>query len=256
MHDFFSVHVDETTESYIYAALLIVTVILGSRVSHWCRQNDMHFAMKARVAMSSLIYRKSLRLSRNALAETTVGQVVNLLSNDVGRFDTAMIYIHYISIGVIETVIVVILMYFEIGISAVFGIIVLVVFVPLQVMMAKKTSTLRLKTALLTDSRIRLMNEILQGIQVIKMYAWEKPFGKMIELARRKEIRVIKHVSYIRGVLLSFNIFATRLSIFVSLICYALLGNYLTAEKAFAITGFINTLRIPIATFFPQGNFT
>lgn len=129
----------------------------------------------------------------------------------------------------------------------------MLMFIPFQAYLGKKTSVLRLKTALRTDERVRLMNEIIQGIQVIKMYAWEKPFGNMVEAIRKKEIRVIKYVSYIRGILLSFIMFTTRVSIFISLVAYALLGDSVTAEKAFVITAYYNILRVTMTVFFPQG---
>lgn len=50
---------------------------------------------------------------------------------------------------------------------------------------AKLTSVYRLQTALKTDKRIRYMDEVICGINVIKMYAWEKPFFKLLETARR-----------------------------------------------------------------------
>ena len=46
-------------------------------------------------------------------------------------------------------------------------------------------SRLRLRTATKTDERIRTMNEILTGMQVIKMYTWEKPFARIVELCRK-----------------------------------------------------------------------
>lgn len=84
------------------------------------------------------------------------------------------------------------------------------------------------------------------------MYAWEKPFSKIVSYARQKEINVIRYVSWIRGILLSFIIFSSRVSTFTSLVMFALLGNVVSAQQAFVITAYYNVLRPTMTIFFPQ----
>jgi len=67
-----------------------------------------------------------------ALGETTAGQVVNLMSNDVNRFDVAVIFLHYLWIGPIETFVVTYFMWVEVGPSAAIGVASLLLFIPLQ----------------------------------------------------------------------------------------------------------------------------
>lgn len=43
----------------------------------------------------------------------------------------------------------------------------------------------RSKTAVLADHRIRIMNEVVSGIRIIKMYAWEIPFSAVVTGVRR-----------------------------------------------------------------------
>lgn len=75
---------------------------------------------------------QALKLSKTALGETTVGQVVNLLSNDVNRFDVAVIFLHYLWIAPVETVIVSYFMYRVVGWSTFLGVLFLLLLIPLQ----------------------------------------------------------------------------------------------------------------------------
>nr|CAH7729851.1 unnamed protein product [Callosobruchus chinensis] len=241
-------------EAYYYAAGVVLCSLMNVLLAHPYMMGMLHLGMKLRVACCSLIYRKALKLSKTALRDTTAGQVVNLLSNDVNRFDVAVLFAHQLWVGPIETIVCTYFMYLQVSIAAAVGVLSLIMFVPIQFYFGKQISRLRLKTALRTDERVRLMNEIISGIQVIKMYAWEKPFAKLVHTARRLEINLIRKTSFMRGVILSFIMFSTRLSIFVSILYYVLAGNKdITAEKVFVLTSFYNILRQTMTVFFPQG---
>ncbi|XP_060650132.1 LOW QUALITY PROTEIN: probable multidrug resistance-associated protein lethal(2)03659 [Drosophila nasuta] len=250
---YFSNEDPDPVKARLYAAGLIAACLLTVVTGHPYLLGQLHLGMKMRVALCSLMYRKSLRLSRTALSDTSIGQVVNLLSNDVGRFDGILLTLHFIWLAPLELTVVTYFMYQKIGIACLFGVALMLLFLPLQAYLAKKTSGLRLLTAMRTDERVRMMNEIISGIQVIKMYAWEKPFGKLVELARRKEMNCIKKVNYIRGILIAFGISLSRMFTFVSLVGYVLLGSVLTAGEAFFITAYYNLLQRAVTNFFPMG---
>lgn len=72
-------------EAYLAAGTIILCSIINMFAIHPYMMVTSHVGMKIRVACCSLIYRKSLKLSRTALGEQSVGQAVNLLSNDVSR---------------------------------------------------------------------------------------------------------------------------------------------------------------------------
>ncbi|XP_072376028.1 ATP-binding cassette sub-family C member 4-like, partial [Diabrotica undecimpunctata] len=119
-------------EAYYFATGIVLCSLISVLLVHPYMLAVCHIGMKMRIACCSLIYRKALRLSKTALGETTAGQIVNLLSNDVNRFDLAVIFAHQLWLAPVETVICTYFMYMEIGVSAIIGVAVLVASVPLQ----------------------------------------------------------------------------------------------------------------------------
>ena len=120
------------TEAYLYATGVVAMAGLYTFTHHNYFFEVMHTGMKLRVACCSLLYRKALKLSNTALGQTTVGQMVNLLSNDVNRFDTTVLFNHYLWAGPLQLTIITVLLCQKIGPSALVGAALLIAAVPLQ----------------------------------------------------------------------------------------------------------------------------
>lgn len=84
------------------------------------------------------------------------------------------------------------------------------------------------------------MDEIISAVQVIKLFAWETPFAKLIGYIRKKELNVIKKASYIRALHMTSMLFTQRLALFSTLSTFVLLnqGKSLTADMTFVISSY------------------
>ncbi|XP_044738847.1 probable multidrug resistance-associated protein lethal(2)03659 [Chrysoperla carnea] len=195
-------------EAIFYATGICLLSLIYVLIEHPYFQAMMHVGMKIRVGVSQLIYRKALKLKRASAAQSASGvsggQTLNLMSNDVLRFDNAPLYFNYLWIAPLQALCVTIFLFFELKYSALFGALSNVVLLPLQFYLGYKTGKVRSVTAERTDERVRQMNEIIQGIQVIKMYTWEYPFGQLVHACRKREIDELRNAAFIKGIIMSF----------------------------------------------------
>ena len=193
---------------------------------------DLFNVLLPKLTVKNIYTFQALRLSKKALGESTIGQMVNLLSNDVSRFDFSTIFIHYLWCGPLQFLIIMYLTWLSIGNATFVGGVLILAFVPFQSWVGKKFSQFRSETAKKTDERIRLMSEIIQGIKVIKMYAWENSFAKLIEEARKAEINVVQKSCLYKAFNMCFFFTSSRLVMALIFLTYVLMGDILTAEKA------------------------
>uniref|UniRef100_A0AAQ5Y652 Cystic fibrosis transmembrane conductance regulator n=1 Tax=Amphiprion ocellaris TaxID=80972 RepID=A0AAQ5Y652_AMPOC len=235
-----------------YGAGLSVCAIGLVLIHHLYFFHVQRAGMKIRVAMCHMIYKKALCLSSSAMGKTTTGQIVNLLSNDVNRFDDVTIFLHFLWVGPLQAAVVVGLLWLEIGPSCLAGMVVLMFLMPTQTMVGRLFSKFRSQTAVLTDSRIRTMNEVVSGIRIIKMYAWEKPFAALVSDIRRKEISKIMKSSYLRGLNMASFFCASKIIVFVTFTLYVLLGNKISASRVFVTVSLYTAVRLTVTLFFPN----
>ena len=88
-------------KGYFYGGLMLATTICQSILLSQYFARMYIVAMNVRTALIATIYRKSLRMSSTARKESTVGEIVNLMSVDVQRFMVRYILLmfHYITIS-------------------------------------------------------------------------------------------------------------------------------------------------------------
>jgi len=87
------------------------------------------------------------------------------------------------------------------------------------------------------DARVKIMNETLQGMRLIKFFAWEASFQNKIAEIRERELVALKRSSYLRAVLTFLWMSTPLLVSMVTFIVFTVAGGVLTPEKAFTALG-------------------
>ncbi|XP_055381053.1 probable multidrug resistance-associated protein lethal(2)03659 [Condylostylus longicornis] len=224
------------TDAYLYATGVVLSSLLRGITLHPFQFYSSQIAIKIRLALSGLIYSKILKISTTTMNDGLSSRAINILSNDLSKFDLLLFLIRDIWQGPIEALFLCYIAYQQVGISAIIGVGFLLCFTPLPAWAGKKVAQYRLRTARRTDFRIKLMNEIIRGIQVIKMYAWEKCFANIVEQARKKEIKIIRGTMKVYSFLATISMIS-KISTFITLISYIYLNDEtINAEKVFTIS--------------------
>ena len=99
------------------------------------------------------------------------------------------------------------------------------------------------------DERVNLITEILNGIKVLKLYAWEKSFIEKIGEIRHEEINFMKRAQYLEATQFLMWNSAPFLIALSSFTCYVLVdpvNNILDPQTAFVSLTLFNTLKEPL----------
>ena len=125
-----------------------------------------------------LLYSKSLslaeRITPDGLKQTSVGTVVTLMSVDTERIRIFLSYSHDLSFRTPFSITIAICgLLAVLGWPAFVGIGVTIIMVAISTVLGRYI--LKLQEILLkrTDARVSIINEILQGVRIVKYFAWE-----------------------------------------------------------------------------------
>ncbi|CAH2234392.1 jg21196 [Pararge aegeria aegeria] len=186
-------------KGYLYAVGLIACATAQTMLlAHYFTRMYL-VGMRIRTALTSAIYRKSLCISNSARKESTVGEIVNLMSVDAQRFVELTAYLNMIWSAPLQIALALYFLWGILGPSVLAGLAVMIVLIPVNGLIANRVKTLQIRQMKYKDERVKLMNEVLNGIKVLKMYAWEPSFEEQILKIRNKEMNVLKQTAYLNS---------------------------------------------------------
>ncbi|XP_065177497.1 multidrug resistance-associated protein 1-like [Sycon ciliatum] len=232
---------------YLYAGILFMVTVVQSIVVQQYFIKCMAIGMRVRTAVVSIVYKKSLRLSSSARRISTAGEIVNLMSVDAQRFMDLSGYLHYMWSMPLQIALSMYFLWQTMGVATLAGVGMMVLLIPVNAVLAAKTRTLQVRQMKAKDSRIKIMNEVLNGIKVIKLYAWEKSFLRLVGGIRENELQVLKDTAFLNAGGTFTWTMAPFLVALVTFGTYSLAGNELTASKAFVALSLFNILKFPLS---------
>ncbi|XP_055958972.1 ATP-binding cassette sub-family C member 4 isoform X1 [Patella vulgata] len=236
---------------YIFATFLCIVCLVNIFLDH----NFFHHGYRMRVAATSLIYRKVMKLSSHILSPKIMEDIMNLVTREMDVFPMVVLPATYIIIAPVQLLVISYLLWdwLRLGPVCLAGLVVLLLLFPLQILMGKLSRILRQKTDTYTNHRLRKLQLMISGIHEIKMGCWEKFCEKIIMNARHEEQRHMKKLTR----LLSFNsaltLTAGKLVMFVTFMLVLVTGRKVVAMQIFTAMSLFETLRISLSILLPSG---
>ncbi|XP_066094773.1 ATP-binding cassette sub-family C member 2 [Saccopteryx bilineata] len=236
---------------YIYSILFFVVALVQSFCLQYYFQLCFLLGVNVRTTVMASIYRKALSLSNQARKKYTVGETVNLMSVDAQKLMDVTNFIHLLWSNVLQITLSIYFLWRELGPSILAGIGVMLLLIPINAIMATKNKTTQVKIMKQKDKRLKTMNEILNGIKILKYFAWEPSFKNQVHSLRKKELKNLLTFGQLQAVIM-FLLFSTPILVSVTTFSVYVLvnsNNILDANKAFTSITLFNILRFPLSMF-------
>eukprot|EP00271_Cylindrocystis_brebissonii_P007833 TRINITY_DN2165_c0_g1_i1.p1 TRINITY_DN2165_c0_g1~~TRINITY_DN2165_c0_g1_i1.p1 ORF type:complete len:1709 (-),score=349.89 TRINITY_DN2165_c0_g1_i1:1265-6391(-) len=231
---------------YVYATIIFAGIVAGVFFDAQFFTKVQRVGYQLRQALVAAVFRKSLRLSPRGKQGYSTGRIVNMMTNDTEALQAVVQQLHNVWSAPFRIVMAMVLLYQELGIAALIGLIVLLFLIPIQAFMMNQQRLLVKKSLRLGDKRVGIMNEILAAMDVVKCYTWEESFKNKILLVRTDELNKLRTASYISA--LNFFI-VNSVPVIVTVVgfgVFSLLGGNLTPAKAFTSISLFSILRMPL----------
>ncbi|XP_074853849.1 ATP-binding cassette sub-family C member 8 isoform X7 [Carettochelys insculpta] len=236
--------------AYVLAVLLFFALLLQRTILQASYYVAIETGINLRGAIQTKIYNKIMLLSTSnmSMGEMTAGQICNLVAIDTNQLMWFFFLCPNLWAMPVQIIAGVLLLYYLLGVSALIGAVVIIVLAPVQYFVATKLSQAQRSTLEYSNERLKKTNEMLRGIKLLKLYAWEHIFHSSVEETREKEMTSLKSFALYTSISIFMNAAIPIAAVLTTFVVHAhLTGNAdFSPSVAFASLSLFHILITPL----------
>ncbi|XP_042578696.1 ATP-binding cassette sub-family C member 9 isoform X2 [Cyprinus carpio] len=233
----------------VLAVLLFLALVLQRTFLQASYYVTIETGINLRGALLAMIYNKILRLSTSnmSMGEMTLGQINNLVAIETNQLMWFLFLCPNLWAMPVQIIMGVILLYYLLGNSALIGAGVILLLAPVQYLIATKLADTQKSTLDYSTDRLKKTTEILKGIKLLKLYAWENIFCDRVEETRGKELTSLKTFALYTSMSIFLNAAIPIAAVLATFVTHAYIEEVrLSPDKAFASLALFHILVTPL----------
>ncbi|KAJ7324685.1 hypothetical protein JRQ81_017705 [Phrynocephalus forsythii] len=224
-------YTQQTEPNLQYSLLLVFGLFMTEIVRSWS------------LALTwALNYRTGVRLREIFHTSFYLLQLINVCSNDGQRMFEAAAVGSLLAGGPLVAILGMVYSVVILGPTGFLGSAVFVLFYPAMMFASRLTAYFRRKCVAATDERVQKMNEVLNYIKFIKMYAWVKAFSQNVQNIREEERKILERAGYFQSITVGVAPIVVVIASVVTFSVHMVLGYDLTAAQAFTVVTVFNSM--------------
>lgn len=176
---------DQGLNDLNYLIKISVVLLCGKIVSIFLYRQftiyQSNIAMESVLKLNCFIFDKILKTSPSSnQKKSSQGEIINFIQVDSPKLGNMLRYCPLIFIYPIMIVVYIIILFYFLGFSFLFGMIPLVIFMILNFFMYRTYADLENELLIRKDHRMKVTTETFDALKLLKMYAWEDEFRKRV----------------------------------------------------------------------------
>ena len=249
-----SVGMQNTHDAFMWTGVLISLLFIKAVILHNSQLGTTNFSTKLRLVIISLLYTKLEKISFYNAQKANLGKIINIISGDMNTLEIKMLFMMFFFCIPVTIFTFLTILSVNFGVVPAFASILpsIIVF-SLSIALQKSNENMYRKRNHYTDERIKLANEVIEGIRLIKMYGWERPFKEIIDRIRNIEIKQILRINTANFLDRTLAFASTFILAFILFIVYYSQGNVLSVDLVFSTLQLFDIYRIYVFMMFGTG---